>query len=128
MCLCIVSYFYYVPFLLVLGITTHIGLGHSAVITAVKFSPDGKYIVSASASGSVFIWENPFQIGEIENKLDLAATDKTQQETSGAGEGNEENIHDLPDNKSTTRSNSSKHSGENICCRCKRKCCACPKE
>ncbi|KAF5303922.1 hypothetical protein FQA39_LY01707 [Lamprigera yunnana] len=42
------------------GITTHIGIGHSAVITAIRFSPNRKIIVSASAAGSIFFWKNPF--------------------------------------------------------------------
>lgn len=41
------------------GITTHIGLAHSAAITAISFSPNGKFIVSTSASGSIVIWKNP---------------------------------------------------------------------
>lgn len=46
------------------GITTHVGNGHSAVVTAISFSPNGKYIVSTSASGSIFVWECPFDVSE----------------------------------------------------------------
>lgn len=40
--------------------TTHIGMGHAAIITACKFSPDGKYIVSVSADGAIMIWKCSF--------------------------------------------------------------------
>lgn len=39
--------------------TTHIGLGHAAVITSVRFSADGRYIISASAAGTIFVWKVP---------------------------------------------------------------------
>lgn len=39
--------------------TTHIGLGHAAVITSVRFSSDGRYIISASAAGTIFVWKVP---------------------------------------------------------------------
>uniref|UniRef100_A0A1B6CQV2 Cilia- and flagella-associated protein 52 n=1 Tax=Clastoptera arizonana TaxID=38151 RepID=A0A1B6CQV2_9HEMI len=42
------------------GITTYMGLGHAAVITMVKFSPDYSTIVTASADGAIFIWKCPF--------------------------------------------------------------------
>lgn len=41
---------------------THIGLGHAAIITGIKFSPDGKYIVSVSADGAIIIWKCPTQL------------------------------------------------------------------
>ncbi|XP_043464838.1 cilia- and flagella-associated protein 52-like isoform X1 [Leptopilina heterotoma] len=41
---------------------THIGLGHAAIITGIKFSPDGKYIVSVSADGAIIIWKCPSQL------------------------------------------------------------------
>ncbi|XP_012271661.1 cilia- and flagella-associated protein 52 [Orussus abietinus] len=40
--------------------TTHIGLGHAAIITACKFSPDNKHIVTVSADGAIMIWRCPF--------------------------------------------------------------------
>lgn len=109
------------------GITTHIGLGHSGVITTVRFSPDGNYIVSASASGSVFIWENPFRDENKgnESKTDLAAAQKANHDPA-AGEAKEENIKDLPSAENTSRSGSSKHSSPTNCCKCKKICCICP--
>ncbi|KAJ8682769.1 hypothetical protein QAD02_018561 [Eretmocerus hayati] len=44
------------------GETTHVGMGHAAIITACKFSPDGKYIVTVSADGAIMIWKCPFEI------------------------------------------------------------------
>lgn len=41
------------------GIPIYIGLGHGAVITAVRVSPDGRTIISASADGAIFIWRSP---------------------------------------------------------------------
>lgn len=48
------------------GYTTHVGLGHSGVISSVKFSPNGKYIVSTSGSGDIFIWNCPFDVSAKE--------------------------------------------------------------
>ncbi|CAH1391738.1 unnamed protein product [Nezara viridula] len=42
------------------GITTHIGLGHPAVITAAAIAPDCSHIVSCSADGAIFIWKSPY--------------------------------------------------------------------
>lgn len=39
------------------GIATAVGAGHSGRITAVKFSPDMKTIVSVGAEGAIFIWD-----------------------------------------------------------------------
>ncbi|KAF6201741.1 hypothetical protein GE061_004136 [Apolygus lucorum] len=41
------------------GVPIYIGLGHGAVITAVRISPDGRTVVSASADGAIFIWRSP---------------------------------------------------------------------
>lgn len=43
------------------GDTTHIGLGHAAIITACKFSPDSKHIITVSADGAIIIWKCPFE-------------------------------------------------------------------
>lgn len=69
------------------GITTHIGLGHSAVITAICFSPCGQYIVSTSASGSIFIWKNPY---------DLTKSQEFEYNEGGELEPGEESIMSLP--------------------------------
>ena len=34
-----------------------IGKGHSGPVTAVKFSPDEKRVVSVGAEGGIFIWK-----------------------------------------------------------------------
>lgn len=44
------------------GMTTHVGMGHAAIITAVKFSPDGKRIVTVSADGAIMIWRFPYEV------------------------------------------------------------------
>ncbi|XP_033214213.1 cilia- and flagella-associated protein 52 isoform X2 [Belonocnema kinseyi] len=44
------------------GEITHIGLGHAAIITGIKFSPDAKNIVSVSADGAIMIWKCPFEL------------------------------------------------------------------
>lgn len=51
--------------------TTHIGLGHAAVITSVRFSADGRYVISASAAGTIFVWKVP---DETLDKIDDLAT------------------------------------------------------
>lgn len=35
------------------------GLGHAAVIVTCRYSPCGKYLVTGSADGAVFIWAVP---------------------------------------------------------------------
>ncbi|XP_014217506.1 cilia- and flagella-associated protein 52-like [Copidosoma floridanum] len=44
------------------GETTHVGMGHAAIITACKISPDGKHIVTASGDGAILIWKCPFEM------------------------------------------------------------------
>lgn len=41
---------------------THIGISHAAIITACKFSPDGKHIVTTSADGAIIIWKSSCEI------------------------------------------------------------------
>ncbi|XP_075232262.1 cilia- and flagella-associated protein 52 [Lycorma delicatula] len=41
------------------GVTRYVGVGHAAVITSVRFSPDRQKIISASADGAIFIWNCP---------------------------------------------------------------------
>ena len=64
------------------GITTHIGLGHSAVITSVCFSPDGKKIVSASASGSIFIWKIPEMLKNAKDITSSSSRESTSNRTA----------------------------------------------
>ncbi|XP_066256318.1 cilia- and flagella-associated protein 52 [Euwallacea similis] len=70
------------------GITTHIGLGHAAVITSVRFSENGKYVISASAAGTIFVWEVPQDEKEEEAKEEV----KASQVVSVKGRAKEENI------------------------------------
>jgi hypothetical protein len=37
----------------------NLGVGHSTDITKVKFSPDGRHIISVSKVGAVFSWALP---------------------------------------------------------------------
>lgn len=41
------------------GVPTHVGVGHAGVVTNVKVSPDGKFVVSTSADGGIFLWRFP---------------------------------------------------------------------
>ncbi|KAI4470193.1 wd-40 repeat protein [Holotrichia oblita] len=61
------------------GVTTHIGLGHSAVVTAVCFSPDGKYVISTSSSGSIFLWHVPLELQQNRdtNKSEISSPKET---------------------------------------------------
>lgn len=38
------------------GVPTHVGVGHAGVVTNVRVSPDGKYLVSTSVDGGIFLW------------------------------------------------------------------------
>jgi len=38
------------------GVPTHVGVGHAGVVTNVKVSPDGRYLVSTSVDGGIFLW------------------------------------------------------------------------
>lgn len=44
------------------GEVTHVGVGHSGEITAVKISPDGRTIVSVSADGAILRWRFPDEL------------------------------------------------------------------
>lgn len=44
------------------GESTHVGIGHAAIITACKISPDGKHIVTVSGDGAIMIWKCPFEM------------------------------------------------------------------
>lgn len=41
------------------GVPTHVGVGHAGVVTNVKVSPDGRFLVSTSADGGIFLWRFP---------------------------------------------------------------------
>ncbi|XP_047349154.1 cilia- and flagella-associated protein 52 isoform X3 [Vespa velutina] len=44
---------------------THIGIGHAAIITSCKFSPNGEHMVSVSADGAIIIWKSPFTMARV---------------------------------------------------------------
>ncbi|XP_051157858.1 cilia- and flagella-associated protein 52 isoform X2 [Leptopilina boulardi] len=59
------------------GEISHIGLGHAAIITGIKFSPDAKYIVSVSADGAIIIWKCPFQFNINEEVKESSRSSST---------------------------------------------------
>ncbi|XP_015588668.1 cilia- and flagella-associated protein 52 isoform X2 [Cephus cinctus] len=61
--------------------TTHIGMGHAAIITACKFSPDGRCIVTVSADGAIMIWECPFISQFEETRIDKCSDSVATQST-----------------------------------------------
>jgi WD40 repeat protein len=101
----------------VLGVTTHIGTGHAAVITAARFSPDQKHIVTTSGAGTIFIWKSPPDMIKAKEKKDENEAVVSKEEKT---DGGEELIQDLP----TARSEKSAKSDKNQpICRC-----PCPKK
>lgn len=44
---------------------THVGVGHSGEVTAVKIAPDGQSIVSVSADGAILRWRFPAMDQEL---------------------------------------------------------------
>ncbi|XP_044270982.1 cilia- and flagella-associated protein 52 [Tribolium madens] len=94
-----------------LGIATHIGIGHSAVITATRFSPDQKYIVTTSGSGSIFIWKSPQDLVQSsKDKIVEGAEPPKEQKV----ETKDEVIQDLP----TARSDHSREGEKKCVCQC----------
>lgn len=60
------------------GEVTHVGVGHSGEITAVKISPDCRTIVSVSADGAILRWSFPEELlmpdsGEMDVEPDATA-------------------------------------------------------
>lgn len=45
------------------GVPTHVGVGHAGVVTNVKVSPDGRFVVSTSVDGGIFLWRFPHDDG-----------------------------------------------------------------
>lgn len=96
------------------GITTHVGIGHSAVITAVRFSPDKKIIVSASASGSIFLWKNPY--AEKEGTTQTSPPKEVEKEkTTKVSAGTEEHVTNLTSARSTVQSPKDKPAKQKPC-------------
>ncbi|CAG9771369.1 unnamed protein product [Ceutorhynchus assimilis] len=71
------------------GMTTHIGMGHSAAVTSVRFSADGKHVISGSAAGTIFVWKVPNTEGE-------AVPEKTPDIDNVKQAATTEHISDLP--------------------------------
>jgi WD40 repeat protein len=63
------------------GETTHVGMGHAAIITSCKISPDGKHIVTVSADGAIMIWKSPFDmklnLNEIKQEISTISSRST---------------------------------------------------
>lgn len=100
------------------GITTHVGVGHSGVITAACFSPDGKSVVTTDASGSVFIWKFPTELkkGTKTEVPPIVIQPKPEEvQVNQMDEGKIEDIKDLP---STDRKIVSEHGDHGACCPC----------
>ena len=61
------------------GDVTHVGVGHSGEITAVKISPDGKSIVSVSADGAILRWRFPTMEQELNSSGEQREGDANMQ-------------------------------------------------
>ncbi|XP_018331120.1 cilia- and flagella-associated protein 52 [Agrilus planipennis] len=78
------------------GITTHIGVGHAAVVTAIRFSPDTKLIVSGSGAGSIFVWKNPFYVEKKEEETKKAeAVEEEKHKSDEKVADHQEDIKDI---------------------------------
>ncbi|KAJ8919844.1 hypothetical protein NQ315_006373 [Exocentrus adspersus] len=98
------------------GITTHIGVGHAAIVTCARFSANSKYIVTCDASGGVFVWEvpaEPLQEPKPEEKIVKATSEPVKA-------NKEEDIRDLPSVRSS-KSRTSTRSKEEEWCKCSSK-------
>ncbi|XP_021919910.1 cilia- and flagella-associated protein 52 isoform X2 [Zootermopsis nevadensis] len=42
------------------GNPTHVGADHAGAVTAARFSPDNRYIVSVTSDGGIFLWKSPY--------------------------------------------------------------------
>lgn len=103
------------------GVTTHIGLGHAAVVTDTKFSADGKYIVTCDAAGCVFVWECPQETSEAK-KADEKQIEESNIPLQIGSADKEENIIDLPSVRSHTTQAAGGESNRSSSveeCRCK---------
>mmetsp|Transcript_19688 Transcript_19688/g.49432 ORF Transcript_19688/g.49432 Transcript_19688/m.49432 type:complete len:624 (+) Transcript_19688:134-2005(+) len=52
-----------------LGMSSHVGVGHSGTINGVAIAPDQSFIVSVGAEGAIFIWKTPEEAKEKMNDL-----------------------------------------------------------
>lgn len=89
---------------------THVGTGHAAIITSVKFSPDSNYIVSASADGAVIIWKNPMIL-----KINSAKSSKSScnDDKSNRSIRSEENIGNISKRSNDEESIKTVHTSNN---------------
>ena len=51
------------------GDVTHVGRGHSGSITALKISPDSRYIVSVSEDGGILTWRYPHTASTLDQSM-----------------------------------------------------------
>lgn len=56
---------------------THIGIGHAAIITSCKFSPNGENVVSVSADGAIIIWKSPFTMARVKTPSSVKSKSPT---------------------------------------------------
>lgn len=56
------------------------GVGHAGVVTVCKYAPNGRFVVSGSFDGGVFIWKVPEQFIKKEDKCEEEAKPKQQQQ------------------------------------------------
>lgn len=111
------------------GITTHIGLGHAAVVTATCFSPDGKSIVTCDAAGCVFVWVCPKsnipleKPDEAEQSSHRLASPKSNVQITNRTASKEEHVKDLPSVRSSRQGGDDTHrSTDSHSCECECKC------
>lgn len=98
------------------GFTTHVGLGHAGIITAVTFSPNGEYIVTVSADGGIYRWRNPYFVTEKSDSQRKEAVD-TVSVHSEPNEANLANSKELEECVTKTIK---------VKCKCKKPSCKCP--
>lgn len=58
------------------GIPTHVGVGHAGVVTNVKVSPDGQFVVSTSVDGGIFLWRFPHNADVAPSSRGSTASDR----------------------------------------------------
>ncbi|XP_018568693.1 cilia- and flagella-associated protein 52 [Anoplophora glabripennis] len=96
------------------GITTHIGIGHAAVITCTRFSANGKFIVTCDASGGVFVWECPQEPAKEVKETERAA----EVPPPKSNPNKEEDVHDLPSYRSNKSGGDAKSGKADDWCKC----------
>lgn len=105
------------------------------MVTAICFSPDGKYIISTSSAGSIFVWKVPDELLALENAAGIEETPATEDTPAEVVEpirtaaveaeepkANEENIVNLDTTRSSEKS---ERKPAPIKCRCIKACRCC---